>query len=191
MKIINNDKELDALFPDWARALSGRHWSPMHVAARAADFLAVQPGTKVLDIGSGVGKFCLTGAMFHPAVNFYGVEFRENLVTVANNCANTLELTNVYFEARDINTVDLKNYDHFYFYNSFYENIAVDERIDEKVAQSVSLYKHYQAYLLRQLEKLPSGTRLATFYGNDTYIPRHYHVVGTYMDELLKFWIKL
>lgn len=163
----------------------------MHVAARAADFLAVQPGSKVLDIGSGVGKFCLTGAMFHPEVNFYGIEYRENLVQVANDCAGRLELSNVYFEARDINTVPLKHYDHFYFYNSFYENIAVDERIDETVALSVQLYKQYQAYILRQLEKMPSGTRLATFYGNDNYIPRHYHVVGSYMDELLKFWVKL
>ncbi len=191
MKIINNDKELEALFPDWARALSGRHWTPMHVAARAAEFLAVQPGTKILDIGSGVGKFCLTGAMFHANVDFYGIEFRENLVQVAKDCAAKLELTNVHFEARDINTVTLKNYDSFYFYNSFYENIAVDERIDEKVTLSVSLYKQYQAYILRQLEKLPSGTRLATFYGNDTYVPRNYHVVGTYMDELLKFWVKI
>lgn len=191
MKIINNDKELEALFPDWARALSGRHWTPMHVAARAAEFLAVQPGAKILDIGSGVGKFCLTGAMFHTNVDFYGIEFRENLVQVAKDCAAKMELTNVHFEARDINTVALKDYDSFYFYNSFYENIAVDERIDEKVTLSVSLYKQYQAYILRQLEKMPSGTRLATFYGNDTYVPRNYHVVGSYMDELLKFWIKI
>ena len=39
------------------------HWTPVHVARRAAQFLVTGPETRVLDVGSGPGKFCLVGAL--------------------------------------------------------------------------------------------------------------------------------
>jgi len=49
--------------------MSLKQWTPLAIARKAAEFLA-EPGSKVLDIGSGIGKFCLTGAFFNPEATF-------------------------------------------------------------------------------------------------------------------------
>ncbi len=38
---------------------------------------------------------------------------------------------------------------------------------------------------------MPAGTRLATFHSMDDEVPLGFHVVGSAMDQLLKFWIKI
>ena len=49
------DEAFNHLYPENIRALSRKHWTPLLVAEKAADFLAAEKGVKVLDIGSGVG----------------------------------------------------------------------------------------------------------------------------------------
>src|SRR5258708_32599839 len=68
------------------RALSGQHWTPVAVAARAADLLTRAGATRILDVGAGVGKFCIVGAL-STAAEFVGVERREGLVQVARRAA--------------------------------------------------------------------------------------------------------
>ena len=55
--------QFDRLLPFYWRRLSIMHWTPVHVARRAAQLLVTGPKTRVLDVGSGPGKFCLVGAM--------------------------------------------------------------------------------------------------------------------------------
>ena len=69
-----NDTNFDQMYPIRIQKLSKMHWTPIEIANKAAKFLAYRPGIKVLDIGSGVGKFCLVGANNHPDVSFYGVQ---------------------------------------------------------------------------------------------------------------------
>lgn len=87
--------------------------------------------------------------------------------------------------------LDFRNYDHFYFYNAFYENITGTDKIDNSIDYSLELFNYYNRYLYKQLELRPSGTRLATYHSLEDEIPRGYHIVGAEMNELLKFWIKL
>jgi tRNA G46 methylase TrmB len=77
-----SDILFNSLYPDSIQSLAQKHWTPLDVAKKAADFLAVSHEVKILDIGSGSGKFCLTAAYHHPDINFYGVEQRKNLVTL-------------------------------------------------------------------------------------------------------------
>ena len=63
-------------------------------ATDLADYLVKKSGTKILDIGSGAGKFCLIGAI-HTKGNFTGVEQRENLVAHSNKIASRYEIDNV------------------------------------------------------------------------------------------------
>ena len=51
------DERFDLIYPPEIRNLSWRHWTPVVVARRAAEFLVSEPETRVLDLGCGPGKF--------------------------------------------------------------------------------------------------------------------------------------
>ncbi|HEX5024689.1 MAG TPA: methyltransferase domain-containing protein [Agriterribacter sp.] len=190
-RFFSSDKQFDTLYPNQVRLLATRHWTPISVARRASFFLAVEDDMRILDIGSGVGKFCLSAAYYAPKSHFYGIEQRKDLVAHAHAAKGVLGLTNVSFTHGNFTQLDLRDYDHFYFYNSFYENLAGTDKIDEHIAYSGELYNYYNYYLYAQLEQMPAGTRLATFYSLEGEVPPDYHIVGTEMDNLLKFWIKI
>ena len=190
-RFFSSDNRFNTLYPEPIRLLASRHWTPLNVARKASFFLAAEKGVRILDIGSGVGKFCLSAAYYSPNAHFFGIEQRKDLVGYAQAAANTLDLRNVSFIHGNFTQLNLRNYDHFYFYNSFYENLAGTDKIDERIVYSGELYNYYNRYLYKQLEQMPAGTRLATFYSLEDEVPADYHVVGSEMDNLLKFWVKV
>jgi len=196
-KEINSDRwfETDTLFnkiyPPALQRLAAKHWTPLSVARKAAKYLAAEPGMKILDIGSGVGKFCFGAAHYKPAAMYYGVEQRQRLIDIAVQTNEVLGLENVSFIHGNFTQVDFTAFDHFYFYNSFYENLSGTEKIDNSIEYSAELYQYYNRYLYLQLEKMPPGTRVATYYCMEGELPPQYHIVGSEYDNLLKFWIKI
>ena len=187
----NSDMEFNQLYPPFIQSLAARHWTPLSVSRKAADFLAAEKGVRILDIGSGVGKFCLSAASFKPHASYFGVEQRKNLIAYAEKARETLCIEQVSFIHGNFTQLDLREYDHFYFYNSFYENLTGTNKIDDSIDYSGELYNYYNRYLYKQLEKMPAGTRLATFHSLEDEIPQGYHIVGAHMDNLLKLWIKI
>lgn len=162
----------------------------MSVARKSAQFLANGPGKKVLDIGSGVGKFCILGGISFPHVNFYGVEQREELYHLSLEAREAANVQNVDFIHSNFTKIDLDAYDNFYFYNSFFENIDEGDKIDHEVECSASLYVYYSRFLCRALDKKCSGTRLVTFHSLENEVPSSYQVVDVSPDLQLKMWIK-
>ncbi|MDP4130310.1 MAG: methyltransferase domain-containing protein [Bacteroidota bacterium] len=187
----NSDEQFHQLYSPDIQLLARRHWTPLNVARTAAAFLAAESNVRVLDIGSGVGKFCLGAAYYKPDAIYYGVEQRKRLVTFAETVRNSLSLENVFFIHGNFTQIDLRKYDHFYFYNSFYENLAGTDKIDDTIDYSGELYNYYNRYLYKQLDQVPVGSRLATFHSLDDEGPQSFHIVGSAMDNLLKFWIKV
>ena len=186
-----SDEQFNQLYPLSIQALARRHWTPLSVARKAAGFLAAENNVRILDIGSGVGKFCLAAAYYKPNAFYYGIEQRKSLVSHAEKAREILHLQNVSFVNGNFTQLDFRKYDHFYFYNAFYENLAGTDKIDDSIDYSGELFNYYNRYLFKQLEKKPAGTRLATFHSMEEEIPQGYHVVGSEMDNLLKFWIKI
>lgn len=186
----SSDAQFHKLYPDSVQLLSRNHWTALNVARKAANFLAVESGARILDIGSGIGKFCLAAAHYKPRAFYFGVEQRKDLVGYGETARLRLGLDNVSFIHGNFTQVDFENYDHFYFYNAFYENVASAEKIDDNIPYSVELYNYYNYYLYKQLEKMPSGTRVATFYGTEEIMPPGYHVGGSDLDDLLKYWVR-
>ena len=186
----SSDAQFHKLYPDSIQLLSRNHWTALSVARKAANFLAVQTGARILDIGSGIGKFCLAAAYYRPGALYFGVEQRKDLVEYSETARARLGLNNVTFINRNFTEIDFGNYDHFYFYNAFYENVASEEKIDDNIPYSAELYNYYNYYLYKQLEKMPSGTRVATFYGTEDIMPPGYHIGGSELDDLLKYWVK-
>ncbi len=187
----SSDSQLHHVYPESIQLLAARHWTPLSITQKAVEFLAPHKGVKVLDIGSGAGKFCLAGGYYKPNAFFYGVEQRKGLVSHAETARRILGLKNVQFMQRNLTGLDFKEYDHFYFYNSFYENLPGTEKIDEDIECAPELYNYYNRKLYEKLEGLQTGTRLATFHSLEDNIPPSYQMVETNVENLLKFWIKL
>src|SRR5262245_2791350 len=83
---LGSDGSFDSVYDEEIRALSEEHWTPVAVAARAARILTFAGATRILDVGSGVGKFCIVGALC-TAARFVGVERRHRLVSIARRAA--------------------------------------------------------------------------------------------------------
>ena len=187
----NDDLRFNQLFPKNIQAKAARHWTPLEVAKAAADFLAPHNDVHVLDIGSGIGKFCLAAAFHKPKAAFYGVEQRKDLTDYAFDVSCTFGIYNVSFIHGNFTQLDFRQFDSFYFFNSFYENLKGTEKIDCSIEHSLSLYNYYNRYLYKELEQKPNGTRIATYHSLQDEIPPCYYVVKTEFSGLLKFWVKV
>lgn len=185
-----SDDAFNSLYPPYIKKLAPLHWTPVEVAKKAAKFLAVSPGARILDIGSGPGKFCLNGAYHHPEASFFGIEQRNDLVYCATITKEKLGLNNVTFLNGNLLHLDFSQFDHFYFFNSFYENLPGTDKIDNQLTYSRHLYDQYNIFLYDQLGKMPTGTRLVTYHNSDEEAPEGYQLTATTNGHLLKYWIK-
>jgi SAM-dependent methyltransferase len=186
-----SDEQYHRLYPETIQALAEKHWTPLSITKMVLEFLVPHAGVKVLDIGSGVGKFVLAGAYYKPDAVFFGVEQRKDLVAHASMARKQLGLTNAHFFHRNFTELHFKPFDHFYFYNSFYENLLDTGRIDNSVRCAPDLYNWYNRILYKKLHEMPVGTRVATFHCLEGKIPPGYQLVDEQIGTLLKFWMKI
>jgi SAM-dependent methyltransferase len=184
------DDEFDDIYPDEIQYLSKRHFTPIKIAKMAAEYLAETPKTRILDIGSGVGKFCMIGCC-HTEAHFTGVEQRENLHQLSKEIAEEYELNNVDFIHSNIMDIDFSAFDAFYFFNAFFENILQDDSIDKELELNKELFFKYSIYVRKQLGKMPLGTKLVTYFAYSEEIPLHYKVVSVHLEGKLKMWEKI
>ncbi len=185
----NSDELFDSIFPLKYRRLSAIHWTPVNVALRTADFLVQNKMAKVLDIGSGVGKFCLAAAAVSPG-HFTGVEQRESLVRLSKKLAARHQVERVNFIHGDIRDIDISNYDAFYFFNSFEEHRTLFNKIDNDVKFNPLRYDDHTQYLYGQFQTLPIGTRIVTYCTYSDIIPESFVLLQSAIKGKLKFWEK-
>lgn len=190
-RLFKSDTAFNELYPLHIQQLSTQHWTPLSIAKKAAKFLSMEKDASILDIGCGAGKFCLAAAYYYPHANYYGIEQRQWLLHWAEDAKKKMGVSNVHFLEGNFTQVDFKQFDHFYFFNAFYENLSGTEKIDQTIDYSSELYYYYARYLFRKLQQKPSGTKLATYHSLEDEIPPEYHVVAVDISGLLKFWIKL
>jgi len=184
-----SDQDFDNLFPIHIQNLSAIHWTPLNVAAVAARFLAPNATARIIDIGAGVGKFCIAGSLYTNGT-FTGIEQRKNFVTIGNKVITQLGLQKASLLHGNFTELDISAYTGIYFFNSFHENLVFADALDNKVEMSTELYVQYSAHLLSQLNAMPAGTRLATFWLSITEIPGCYKLQESHFNNLLKLWIK-
>jgi len=194
MEVINLHKELndvrfEKIYPKYVRELSKIHWTPIDIATIAINWLAVSSHTKILDIGSGVGKFCILGGLLSNA-QFTGVEKRKKLINVANKSLAHFSLNNVKFIHSNILDVNFNSYDAFYYFNPFCEQIALCDWIDDTTTYSRDKYELYEQYVIDQLAKMPIGTKLVTYCCHDFYPPNSFTIKDMMFDGQLVLWVK-
>ncbi len=183
------DSTFDKIYPKTYLEHSARHFTPVKIAIKAAKLLVDSPSDKILDIGSGVGKFCCIGSTVTDA-HFYGIEKRKTLINLSNKIKRQYKLKNAHFINNDFTQIDFKKFNGIYFFNSFHENFDESCVLDETSKVSLSVYKKYHDDLILKLNECVKGTRLVTFHTFKNKIPSTYQFIDMNDTGLLKFYIK-
>jgi len=190
MDIPIEDLEFDRIYPPNVRKLTFAHWSPVEVSRLAADYLVTLAETRVLDIGSGAGKFCIIGALTGDG-HFIGVEQRQTLVKLSKSICKRFEILNTEFFHANIVHIDFLEYDAFYIYNPFQENLYPARKMDGKITCSKEHYLKYTKYVKGELAKTPVGTRLVTYWYAQDEIPKSFEIENSHFGGKLLFWQKI
>lgn len=167
-----SDAIFDRLYPEELRARSEMMWTPVAVAARAAQLLALPAGARVLDVGSGVGKACLVG-MLASATTWWGIEQDPILVAAARRVAHGLGV-DARFLAGDAASVDWDQFDAFYFYNPF--GVLMLAETASPFTRYATIQNHLRDTTVR-LAAARLGTRVATYHGFGAEMPAGYQLV--------------
>lgn len=186
------DSFFDQLLSPKVRELSGRHWTSCEIAIRAARLLGEKASDRVLDIGSGAGKFCVLGALSSPA-QFFGVEIRKPLHQAAIKLREEFDLEKriEFFEGNAVD-LDWSSYNAFYMFNPFYEHIASSIRMEPALEFGMNKFEQYVRGVQAKLRRASIGTKVAIFHGFGGGIPQGYRRVlrEAAGSDFLDLWIK-
>lgn len=191
--MLSSDESFDEQLPLALQLKSGTYFTPIDVAQHAARLLAPDPGMRVLDIGAGAGKFCLVAAREIPDVTFVGVELRGYLVRLANRLATELELANVQFVHGDALDLDWSEYDGFYLYNPFAEQLFEPcFWLDHTLDVDPENFLRYVTSVRQRLARASIGTRIVTYHGFGASAPLGYELARKELagSDCLELWIK-
>lgn len=188
------DAEFDELYGEVWQAASERYWTPLAVAALAARWLTEEGDVRrVLDVGSGVGKLCIVGALTTRA-RFVGIEHRPALVRAAEAAALEAGIADrTTFVQGEVTLPLMAEHAAFYLFNPFAENtFSVEGRLDSTVELGVERYREDIALVEEGLRRAPIGARVVTYHGFGGNMPRgyvneHYEPVGS---DALQLWVK-
>lgn len=185
------DRVFDEVFEPSVRARSAMYWTPVEVAMRASELLAAKPNATILDIGAGVGKFCIIAAAARENVRVRGVEHRPHFVAAARKAARAIGVE-VDFQVGTLEDVDPTSVDGVYLFNPFAENLsAKEDRLDDTVELSEERFWRDVRAAEEFLKAARVGTRVVTYCGFGGSIPEGYELVrrencaGT-----LELWVK-
>ena len=190
---VATNRAFDRLYAAPVRQRSARFWTPVEVAHRAGRLLAGQNVRTVLDVGAGVGKFCIAAACACPDIEFTGVEHRPHFVEAARAASARIGTNNARFVVGDATAPGLLDFDALYLYNPFAENLYVDSHpLDNTVELSPRRLIADVQRIVHALVAASVGMCLLTYHGFGGPIPATYELAheeeaGT---DWLRLWVK-
>ncbi|MEZ4402679.1 MAG: methyltransferase domain-containing protein [Kofleriaceae bacterium] len=148
------------------------------MADLAARLLAPAPGAQVLDVGAGVGKFCIVAALAYPEVTFVGVEQRPALVDLARDLAHQLGAANTRFLVGEALAIDWDDYQAFYLFNPFGEQSHQGAPpLDHTFGRDPQAFFANVRATRERLLARPAGTRVVTYHGLGNRAPPAFDVL--------------
>jgi SAM-dependent methyltransferase len=186
-----SDLEFDRFLPKALRAVSAEYWTTLGAAKRAAEWFSAHGVGSVVDIGSGVGKFCVATAIFAERLRFTGVEQRPRFVQAARTLAHCFEVeTRVAFVEGGIAEAGALPADAYYLYNPFAENlVAADDALDAETELTAARYARDIAAVEALFSRAPAGTHVLTYNGFGGRFPPGYAQVR--IDQSLPYELAL
>lgn len=137
-------------------------WSNSNAAINSSNL--IKGCKKVIDIGSGTGKFCLIAAKLNPDIHFTGVEITEKYWEESIRLKDILGITNVDFLLQDYKDVDITNFDGIYIFNPFV--MSKNDPYGKKYQFGIKQDKEYFEYVKKfkaDLHKANAGTKLVMY----------------------------
>lgn len=183
------DEEFDKIYSPKFLSLSYRHFTQIRSVRLAIQLIGDSPDISILDIGSGIGKFCHIGSQLSKC-KFTGVELRDDFYAEAGRIAAQLDQNKPTFIHGSFTSINFKKYNAFYFFNSFEEYYNPDCIIDEKTVKSQELYNELKTTLKEKLNEASLGSKLITYYVKPGHVPDTYTLKFSGEDGHMKLWVK-
>lgn len=188
--ILVADRLFDRQYPRRQRLRSEVHWTPVEVAIRVAELLADAPGGHILDVGAGVGKACIVGALTTRAL-WYGMEQSPTMVRTARRVARRLGVDHrTRFLVGEATSMDWSPFGGFYLYNPFAEALFVRSILEPSVIRST--YLAYVEAVERNLEELRPDTRVVTYHGFGGELPGSFELAAReeFHGDAVCLWVR-
>lgn len=190
---VPTEEAFDRHLPDRLRSASSDFWTPLEVALTVAGWLREVGARTVLDVGAGVGKFCVGASLTTDCV-YFGIEHRPRLVEAAQELARRFDVERrVAFIEGAFGDAIVTRADAVYLYNPFGENLRpYDDWLDDTVALGHARFRHDVALVERFLDSLPVGTHVITYNGFGGRMSEHFLEIRTdhTFPNVLRMWRK-
>lgn len=187
------EEEFDSVFPDFYKAQSSVHWSPIKVAQRISDWINPLTKSSFVDIGCGVGKLCLLLRILTD-YKIYGIEQRPQMVDIANRIIESNQFDNISISEKNMLQLNWNLYDIYFLYNPFQEHIANFRKgiIDHDLNFDAKFYTQYTCAVHRELMFADTGKILITYHGYGGSIPSSWKMMESAIikNGLLAMWQK-
>lgn len=188
-----SDRAFDVWLPEDYRKISYRFWTSVEVSVRVARWLAEAGVERVLDVGSGIGKFCVVGALAS-RLTYTGVEHRPHLVPLAEDLAARFGVSDrVSYVTGRFDTLKFRDFDAIYLFNPFGENrFPAAEHLDSSVVINPLRFDDEVAAVEYLIDGMRVGTYLVTYNSFGGCIPDSFDLVQSKIatGSLLRLWRK-
>lgn len=166
------DECFDLFLPARLRAVSYRFWTPLDVTRRCAAWFEEVGIRSIVDIGAGVGKFCIVGALTSSCF-FLGIEQRPRFARVARELARLLSVADrVTILDGQFGKVPLPQADCYYLFNPFEENLfPIQEALDGDVELSPARFRRDLRAFRSLVATSPIGTYFLSYNGIGGVLP--------------------
>ncbi|XDD41411.1 methyltransferase [Leptospira sp. WS60.C2] len=160
------DQNWDSHLPLPYQSLSHYQWTPIQIVELTWEYLQKQTIRSVVDLGSGVGKFCLHLATLSKGrFPIVGIEDRSDLFTVSETLREKWNLSSVSFLNQSFLEDFPLGHSHYYAFNPLYETMKASFSIDMQKEKSALLFLQSVQILKNHLFRCKVGTKLITYHG--------------------------
>ncbi|WP_332470472.1 methyltransferase [Leptospira abararensis] len=163
----------DSSLPEKFQTLSPFQWTPISVIERTWKYLSTNEVTSLVDLGSGVGKFCIyLSILSNHSIDILGLEDRVDLVDVSESLKEHWDTPKVQFRKQNFLQEFPEGHSHYYCFNPLYETMKGNHSIDLQKQKSANQFLKDLQTLKQNLLLLKPKTKLITFHGfGGSYLP--------------------
>jgi SAM-dependent methyltransferase len=187
------DRAFDVFLPADLCELSADQWTPLEVALAAARWLKEYEVRRVVDIGSGPGKFCIAAALAGEC-EYVGLERSARFVGVARSLARLFGVQNrVGFVQGELRAALVPPTDAYYLYNPFAQHLfGVCDGTGGTEKPDYERYRRDVMAAQDTFRSAPEGTIVLTYNGFGGLMPASYEAcrVDRELPCVLRMWRK-